>query len=127
MFRNPEIQFASASEIKAFQEAQLAVTLESLAGSSEFYKRMFAENGIRPDRIRKIEDLANIPLTSKDDLQKYNEDFICVSKDEIVDYVTTSGTLGDPVTFALTDGDLDRLAYNEWLSFSTAAGLISSS
>ena len=120
MFRNPEIQFASASEIKAFQEAQLAVTLESLAGSSEFYKRMFAENGIRPDRIRKIEDLANIPLTSKDDLQKYNEDFICVSKDEIVDYVTTSGTLGDPVTFALTDGDLDRLAYNEWLSFSTA-------
>ena len=36
------------------------------------------------------------------------------------DYVTTSGTLGDPVTFALTEEDLDRLAYNEAESFTTA-------
>ncbi len=38
----------------------------------------------------------------------------------IIDYVTTSGTLGDPVTFVLTSGDLDRLSYNEYLSFTTA-------
>ena len=35
------------------------------------------------------------------------------------DYVTTSGTLGDPVTFVLTSEDLDRLSYNEYLSFTT--------
>jgi phenylacetate-CoA ligase len=28
---------------------------------------------------------------------------------EIVDYSTTSGTLGDPVTFGLSDKDLERL------------------
>lgn len=34
--------------------------------------------------------------------------------------MTTSGTLGDPVTIALTDKDLERLAYNEAISFECA-------
>ena len=117
---DPEIQFGSPDRIKAFQEARLAETAGYLAENSPFYRTMFAEKGIDPAGIRTIEDLQRLPLTSKDDLQKYSDDFICVPKDDIIDYVTTSGTLGDPVTFALTDGDLDRLAYNEWLSFSTA-------
>src|SRR5690606_26965113 len=58
--------------------------------------------------------------TTKTDLQLYNDDFLCVPKHEILDYATTSGTLGDPVTFGLTDNDLDRLAYNELLSFRCA-------
>lgn len=37
-----------------------------------------------------------------------------------MDYITTSGTLGDPVTFGCTDADLERLAYNEMKSFSCA-------
>ncbi len=64
-----------------------------------------------------MEDLRQIPVTTKDHLQQFNNDFICVPKSEIIDYVTTSGTLGDPVTFALTDNDLERLAYNEAISF----------
>lgn len=117
---DPQIQFASPDRIKAFQEARLAETMQYLAEHSPFYRRMFKDNSIDPLSIRKIEDLRKLPLTSKDDLQKFSNEFICVEKDEIIDYVTTSGTLGDPVTFALTDADLDRLAYNEWLSFSTA-------
>ena len=64
--------------------------------------------------------ITTIPTTSKEDLQKYNDDFLCVPKHKIIDYVTTSGTLGKPVTFALTDNDLKRLAYNEALSFACA-------
>lgn len=120
MIRNPELQFTSQAQIKAFQEARLIEALEYLGNNSAFYRRMFAANGIDISKIRTIEDLQRIPLTSKDDLQKFNSDFICVPKDDIVDYVTTSGTLGEPVTFAVTSADLDRLAYNEWLSFSTA-------
>lgn len=40
----------------------------------------------------------------------------------IIDYITTSGTMGDPVTFAMTDRDLERLAYNEAISFYCADG-----
>lgn len=44
------------------------------------------------------------------------------SKGKIIDYITTSGTLGDPVTFACSEKDLQRLAYNEKISF-ICAGL----
>jgi phenylacetate-CoA ligase len=58
-----------------------------------------------------------IPFTTKQDLQLHNSDFLCVPNEKVIDYITTSGTLGDPVTFAMTDKDLDRLAYNEKISF----------
>jgi phenylacetate-CoA ligase len=61
--------------------------------------------------------LRQIPFTDKKDLQVHNNEFLCVPPEKVIDYITTSGTLGDPVTFAMTDKDLDRLAYNEKISF----------
>jgi phenylacetate-CoA ligase len=61
-----------------------------------------------------------LPLTTKEDLQKFNDDFLCVPANKIIDYATTSGTLGEPVTFWLSDKDLERLAYNEAISFDCA-------
>ena len=113
----PEIEKASAAEIKAFQEEKLKETLQYLDENSPFYKRVFKENNIQISEIKTLEDIQRIPVTTKDHLQQFNNDFICVPKSEIIDYVTTSGTLGDPVTFALTDADLERLAYNEAISF----------
>ncbi len=120
MKRNPDIQFRSASEIKAFQEEKLRESIAYLSTHSKFYQQLFKENGINPADIQTIEDLQRIPVTTKSDLQQRNQDFFCVGRREIVDYVTTSGTLGTPVTIGLTRGDLDRLAYNEFLSFTTA-------
>lgn len=59
-----------------------------------------------------------LPVTTKEDVQQHNRDFFCVPDDLIRDYNTTSGTLGDPVLVPLTQNDQQRLAYNEWLSFS---------
>ena len=118
MVRDKEIHYRSHAEIKRFQEARLAEELHYLQTNSKFYRTMFEKHGTDIRKIRRIEDLQSLPVTTKEDLQLHNADFVCVSKNEIVDYVTTSGTLGDPVTFALTSGDLDRLAYNEACSFS---------
>lgn len=116
----PEIEKASVQNIKAFQEAKLQELLPYLKEHSTYYQRLFAGQNIDIEQIKTLEDLAKIPVTTKDDLQRYNDDFLCVPKNKIIDYVTTSGTLGDPVTFALTDKDLDRLAYNEAISFACA-------
>ena len=113
----PEIEKAAAAKIKAFQEEKLKETLHYLDENSPFYKRLFKENKLQISEIKTLEDLQKIPVTTKDHLQRCNDDFLCVPKSEIIDYVTTSGTLGDPVTFALTDADLERLAYNEAISF----------
>ena len=80
-------------------------TLEYVNTHSKFYNRLFKDNKIDINKINTLEDLRQIPLTTKRDLQLYNTDFICTPLSQIIDYVTTSGTLGDPVTFALTEND----------------------
>ncbi|MDX2442357.1 MAG: AMP-binding protein [Bacteroidales bacterium] len=116
----PEIEKKSVEEIKKFQEAQLPGLLEYLVKNSKYYQKIFLQNKIDISSIKTIGDLSKIPVTTKDNLQEETDDFLCVPKKDIVDFVTTSGTLGEPVTFAMTDKDLDRLAYNEYISFSCA-------
>lgn len=118
----PEIERSTAEEIRKFQESKLRRQLRYLQERSKFYSDHFLRNGIDIGRIKTLGDLAQIPPTTKEDLQQRNDDFICVPKKSIIDYITTSGTLGDPVTFAMTDKDLDRLAYNEAISFTCADG-----
>ena len=115
-----DIKYTSTGEIKLFQENLLRRELSYLDERSPFYKKLFQREGIDIRKIRTMEDLQNIPFTQKSDLQQYNEEFLCVPKDQLIDYVTTSGTLSDPATYALTDRDLDRLAYNEKVSFECA-------
>jgi phenylacetate-CoA ligase len=118
----PEIETKSHLEIKQFQEEKLSTLLSYVNTHSKFYQTRFKENNIAVSDIKTLNDLQKIPVTTKDDLYHHNQDFICVSPDKIIDYVTTSGTLGDPLTFVLTDKDLDRLAYNEHISLACAGG-----
>lgn len=113
----PEIEKKSIQEIKSYQESRLPDLMDYLNTNSVFYRELFSKNGINIDEIKKLEDLNKIPITTKDDLQKRNDDFLCVDKARITDFITTSGTMGEPVTFAMTNNDLDRLAYNELISF----------
>lgn len=115
-----DIEFSTAEEIKMYQEVRLKAALAYLHDNSPFYQKMFRDNGIHIREINTIEDLAKLPFTEKKDLQLHNEDFLCVPKEKVIDYITTSGTLGDPVTFGCTDKDLERLSYNEMKSFSCA-------
>lgn len=115
-----DIEFRSPEEIKEYQNGRLREALSYLADNSPFYQRVFKDNNINIDEIQTIDDLVKIPFTEKKDLQLHNADFLCVPPEKIIDYITTSGTLGDPVTFGCTDKDLERLAFNEMKSFSCA-------
>ncbi|MDN3675353.1 phenylacetate--CoA ligase [Flavobacterium branchiarum] len=116
----PEIEKGSLEEIKNFQEQKLVEFLAYISQKSPFYKNLFEKNKIDVSKIKTLEDLQLLPVTTKEDLQTNNDDFLCVPITKIIDFATTSGTLGDPVTFGLTDSDLDRLAYNEAISFDCA-------
>ena len=117
---NKDIEFQKPEEIKSFQEAKLHTALQYLAFHSVYYQRLFQSYGIDVDKIHYLEDLVKIPFTEKKDLQLFNNDFLCCRREKVVDYITTSGTLGDPVTFGCTELDLQRLAYNEKKSFECA-------
>jgi phenylacetate-CoA ligase len=122
MKNTSEIEFQSNASVKSFQEEKLRELISYLSTNSPFYKRLFSSNNIDPKSINTIEDLQRITPTTKDDLQKSNWDFLCVPKSAITEYTATSGTMGSPVTMALTRADLQRLAYNECISFACADG-----
>lgn len=116
----PEIEKQSQADIVALQEKKLQEMLAYVNEHSAFYKRLFKEHNINVSAIKTLSDLTKLPTTCKDDLQRDNDAFRCVPKSAIVDYASTSGTLGTPVTFGLTDNDLNRLAYNEAISLACA-------
>ncbi len=118
----PSIEKQPREEIKSFQEARLKEALQYLHLNSPFYQRHFQKHQIDPSKIKSLEDLTLIPTTTKDDLQQSNWDFLCVPRDKVVEYTGTSGTMGKPVIIALTEKDIQRLAYNEFLSLSCADG-----
>jgi phenylacetate-CoA ligase len=111
-----------ADKQTAMQEQKLQELLVYLSKNSPFYQELFAKHNIDISAIKTIADLASIPTTTKDDLQQRNNDFLCVPAKDVIEYTSTSGTLGNPVTIALTENDLQRLAYNEYSSFSCADG-----
>jgi phenylacetate-CoA ligase len=115
-------EYLQTEETKQMQEKKLQELLKYVAVNSPFYKELFTKNDIDVKNIKTLADLILIPTTDKEDLQKRNNDFLCVPKSKVIEYTSTSGTLGSPVTIALTENDLDRLAYNEYNSFLCADG-----
>ncbi len=116
----PLIEKSDIQDIKKFQEEKLKELLKYLETYSPFYQNLFKEKSIDISNICTLEDLSKLPVTTKTDLQLHNDDFFCVPMTEIVDFSTTSGTLGDPVTFGLSEKDMERIAYNEAISLSCA-------
>lgn len=118
----PLVEFEQPEKIKAFQNRKLKELLNYVNEKSPYYQRYFEKHNISPEEIQGVDDLSKLPFTTKDQLAKHNDEFLCVDKNKIADFVTTSGTLGDPVTFYLTSKDVDRLAYNEAISLQCANG-----
>lgn len=116
------LESALREEIGTYQDAALWRLLTYLAANSPFYQRLFKEHRVDITTIRTTADLGRIPTTTKQDLQLHNWDFLCVPKTSVAEYCSTSGTLGRPVTIALTHNDLERLYRNEYLSFTCADG-----
>jgi len=112
----------AADHIADNQFRRLKELLVYLQKNSPFYQELFRDRRIDIDTISSLDQLQIFPTTSKEDLQKRNNDFFCVPPSRIIEYSSTSGTLGSPVTVALTEYDLSRLALNEYNSFLCAGG-----
>lgn len=112
-----EMDKRSLLEQKQHQESQLVELLNYLNAHSPFYQQKFKNENIQLSKICLLEDLQLLSTTTKEDLQLHQEKFLCVPKEQVSEYASTSGTLGSPVSIALTANDLNRLALNEKLSF----------
>jgi phenylacetate-CoA ligase len=83
---------------------------------SAFYKRKWDKAGVRPEDIRSIEDFEQIPFVTKQEIREDQIEYppfgsnLCVPKEEIGRIHGTSGTTGKPTAFAVSKGDVARIA-----------------
>lgn len=112
------VDFLPADELENLQVELLKKHLHYIHVHSPFYRGKISKEAI--EGISRVSDLSKFIRTSKKALAEFNADFLCIPRQEVVEYVTTSGTTGKPVTIALSKSDLERLAYNEARSLAIA-------
>jgi phenylacetate-CoA ligase len=112
------------SDIVPMRKIQTQLLRQQLAycqAASPFYRKLFKKHGIIPHQVN-LDNLQDMPFTDKRCLERSNHAFIAVPQERVADIVLSSGTTGDPTQIVYSQGDLDRLAYNERQSF-TACGM----
>lgn len=114
------VDYLAKKELQDYQTGRLREVLDYVSNHSPYYQQLFEKKGIDPESIRNFDDFRQLPITEKRNLAENPTAFLCVPRNEIREYVTTSGTMGNPITVYLTENDIDRLAYNESISMEKA-------
>lgn len=107
------------NETADIQGSLLKEAVSYLYKNSPFYRKKL---GACPN-IKNITDIQNLPITTKEDIQKNNWGFLCVERDKLAEVVATTGTTGSHIFIGLTKKDLERLAENEKRCFSYAGAV----
>lgn len=108
---------AASAEIEARQDELVRRHVAYCAQHSPFYRELFRAHGVDPTGIRRLSDLSRLPLTEKRHLEESHPEFLALPHAEVTDVCLTSGTTGKPIAMLQSNADLERLAYNEEISF----------
>ncbi len=108
-FFNKATETMSREDLARHQFEKLQRLLARIYGRNRFYTSKFDDRGIKPDDIRSLSDLPNLPLTTKDELIKAQAadpplgTNATYHKSEYVRFHQTSGTTGVPLRVLDTD------------------------
>ncbi|MDJ0829532.1 MAG: phenylacetate--CoA ligase [Desulfobacterales bacterium] len=104
---NEEFECMPVEKLQKFQLEKLKETAAWVYAKIPFYKKKFDEQGITPDDIKNLEDVAKLPMTVKNDLRdNYPFGLCAVPLKEVVRVHASSGTTGKPITGPYTKEDL---------------------
>jgi phenylacetate-CoA ligase len=95
-------------QLRLVQEKKIRKIVRYAYQNVPFYRKRFDQVGLKPESIRKLEDVAKIPLTAKSDLiNNYPLGMLAVPADRLYCLHASSGTTGKPIVVAYTRGDLE--------------------
>jgi len=110
-------------ELRSLQLERLRNTLRRAYEYVPHYRSSFDAAGVHPDDCKTLADLANFPLTSKEDLRaNYPFGLLAVPRSRILRVHASSGTTGVPTVVAYTRADLDVWAEVVARSIAAAGG-----
>ncbi|HEY3636180.1 MAG TPA: AMP-binding protein, partial [Caldimonas sp.] len=105
------IERASLDELRALQLERMRWSLKHAYENVPHYRRAFDAEGVHPDDLKELCDLARFPFTGKSDLRdNYPFGLFAVPKERIARIHASSGTTGKPTVVGYTLADIDRWA-----------------
>ncbi len=106
---NRQVECLSRDEVESLQTSALQQLLQRVYESVPLYKKRFDEAGFKPEQLRTLADLKNVPFTRKSDLRdNYPFGLFAIPKDKIRRLHASSGTKGKPTVVGYSDTDLSN-------------------
>jgi phenylacetate-CoA ligase len=115
---NERVERMPEEEMIALQWIRLKKQLQYDYDNSIFYRKKFEAIGVTPHDIKSMEDFQEVPLTTKDEHRRAQEESLevlghpygmitCAPIEKVVRISSTSGTTGTPTLYTLTKHDVD--------------------
>jgi len=110
-YLEPEVERWSRAAMIRWQCARLGEQVRHAAAHSPFYRRKLKAAGVKAARVQRLEDLRELPFTTKDELKENQAqsppwgDVLAVPLAEVLRVHLTSATTGRPLAFLDTRED----------------------
>ncbi|HEU5060052.1 MAG TPA: hypothetical protein VFU21_26150 [Kofleriaceae bacterium] len=98
------LERASRDELEAFQRRELAALLRHAYDHVPYYRRLFGEAGCRPEDIRGREDLARLPVLTRQAARDSAAERVSTAPPLPTIKKTTGGTTGEPLVIRYDPG-----------------------
>jgi phenylacetate-CoA ligase len=108
MIWNEYIECADRQKLTEVQSKRLVKMIERMYYNVPFYRKKLQEIGLEPGDIKSIDQLKDLPFTTKQDLRdNYPFGLFTVPQSEIVRLHASSGTTGKPTVVGYTRSDIN--------------------
>ncbi|MCX7987663.1 MAG: phenylacetate--CoA ligase [Bacteroidales bacterium] len=123
-FWDIRLETISREELEKLQLYRLKNTIQR-ANASLFYRSLFKQFQVKPDAITKLQDIQNLPFTTRNDLSShYPFGILSVERSEVVCFHSNSGAFAPKKGIFYTKDDLSAWSALVARSFTTA-GMVS--
>ncbi len=118
-FFEPEIELMPRRQLEALRRKKLQRQLRYAYERSEFYREKFRAAGARPEDIRSLDDLRQLPIFITPEIHRESQEeshrrlghpfgmFLCAPLEDVISVASTSGTTGEPTFYAFTRHDVE--------------------
>lgn len=108
MIWNREIECTEREQMQELQSSKFNCMVKRMYNNVPFYRLKFDEIGLKPDDIKDIEQLKDLPFTTKNDLRdNYPFGLFTVPQSDVVRIHASSGTTGKPTVVGYTHSDIE--------------------
>ena len=116
-----QVQWLSTEQLLGRSEERLGTLLKHAAENVPLYRELYEQRGLKPDALRTINDLQQLPIFTKSDYRKSEPEALCAVNVPASLRIqrATSGSTGEPFQFSLDRRALpiifaSHLFYDSW-------------